>query len=195
MNYFRTERGVLVFDTETTGLPRHGRVYLPGSRGWPRMVQAAWILYNGSGRECGRQSLLVRPAGFTIPRSATAIHGITTERALREGVVLHDALCALARDVAQAGVVVAHNMGFDQGVVAAECWREGLPDPFVGKQSICTMKVSGHRPGRNRQLLSLDDLYHTLFSCEHEGAHDAMRDAEACARCFFELVRRGDIKI
>jgi len=195
MDRFRTERGVLVFDTETTGLPRHGRVYLPGSRGWPRLIQAAWILYDGSGRECGRQNLLVRPAGFTIPGSATAIHGITTERALLDGVALYDALCAFSHDMARAEVVVAHNMGFDQGVVAAECWREGLPDPFAGKKSVCTMLASGRRPGRNRRLLSLDDLYRTLFSCEREGAHDAMRDAEACARCFFELVRRRDIRI
>jgi len=195
MDCFHTERGVLVFDTETTGLPRHGRVYLPGSRGWPRLIQAAWILYDGSGRECGRQSLLVRPAGFTIPGSATMIHGITTEQAHLDGVVLRDALRTFAHDVARAGVVVAHNMSFDLGVVAAECWREGLPDPFAGKQSVCTMLASGHLPGKNRRLLSLDNLYLTLFSCEREGAHDAMHDAEACALCFFELVRRGIIKM
>ena len=186
---------VLVFDTETTGLPRHGRVFLPGSRGWPRLVQAAWVLYEGSGRECGRRSMLVQPSGFTIPKSATAIHGITTERACRDGVPLRAVLHAFAQDMAQAHVVVAHNMIFDQGVIAAECWREGFPDPISGKGIVCTMLASARLAGRSGRVLSLDELYQTLFSCGREGAHDAERDAEACARCFFELVRRGDIRV
>ena len=195
MDRFCKGRGIFIFDTETTGLPRHGKVYLPGGRGWPHLVQVAWILYDGSGCECKRENLLIKPAGFDIPESAVAIHGITTEQALRDGVALRGALCAFARDMAQAGVVVAHNMRFDQGVIAAECFLEGLPDPCVGRRSICTMLASGRRAGRNQRYLSLSRLYQDLFLCEREGAHDAANDAEACARCFFELVRRGDIRV
>ena len=195
MDRFCKGRGIFIVDTETTGLPRHGKVYLPGGRGWPHLVQVAWILYDGSGCECKRENLLIKPAGFDIPESAVAIHGITTEQALRDGVVLRDALRAFARDMLQAVVVVAHNMRFDQGVIAAECFREGLPDPFVGRRNVCTMLASSCRAGRNQRLLSLGGLYRDLFLCEHEGAHDAANDAEACALCFFEMVRRGDIRM
>src|SRR6185436_10750455 len=73
--------GYLFFDTETTGLSRESR-----------MVQIAWVLCGHDGEEISRACHIIRPEGFSIPRDATAIHGITTERAMAQGIPLAEAL-------------------------------------------------------------------------------------------------------
>ncbi|HQN80738.1 MAG TPA: hypothetical protein PLB64_06750, partial [Kiritimatiellia bacterium] len=55
-------------------------------------VQLAWLLCDEAGNELASASRIIRPQGYTIPPAAARIHGITTERALAEGVVLADAL-------------------------------------------------------------------------------------------------------
>jgi hypothetical protein len=37
----------------------------------------------------------------------------------------------------------------------------------------------------------LEELHRILFNEEFAGAHDAMADVSATARCYFELVNRG----
>jgi hypothetical protein len=39
------------------------------------------------------------------------------------------------------------------------------------------------------------ELHRKLFGCDFEGAHDASFDVAATAKCFWELVRLGVIKI
>ncbi|TNB23458.1 hypothetical protein EME97_28790, partial [Klebsiella pneumoniae] len=39
----------LVFDTETTGLPKNFNAPLSDSDNWPRMVQIAWQLHDDDG--------------------------------------------------------------------------------------------------------------------------------------------------
>jgi DNA polymerase III epsilon subunit-like protein len=38
---------------------------------------------------------------------------------------------------------------------------------------------------------TLQELHHFLFEQDYAPVHDAVADARACARCFFELDRRG----
>ena len=65
----------LVLDTETTGVKPTDRI-----------VSMAWAGFDETGTEVVLTHHLVIPDGFTIPRDATAIHGITTEEARRKGV-------------------------------------------------------------------------------------------------------------
>ena len=42
---------------------------------------------------------------------------------------------------------------------------------------------------------SLNELHNWLFGCSFEGAHDALDDVKATAKCFFELKRKKLITI
>ena len=77
----------LFFDVETTAI-RHGR-----------LVQLAWVQSAQDGRVMGRSQCIVRPEGFQIPADATRIHGITTERALDEGIPLEEAIDGFAEAI------------------------------------------------------------------------------------------------
>src|SRR5437870_4054725 len=82
----------LIFDTETTGLPRNYNAPVSDLDNWPRVVQIAWQLHAADGKLIGHGSHIVKPVGFNIPFNAAQIHGITTERALAEGRDLAETL-------------------------------------------------------------------------------------------------------
>ena len=71
----------LIFDTETTGLPRNYNAPLTDSDNWPRMIQVAWQLHDTYGNLLHSKSIIVKPDGYTIPFNSVQIHGITNERA------------------------------------------------------------------------------------------------------------------
>ncbi len=188
---------ILFFDTETTGLPPRRGTLASDVECWPRIVEIAWTLADARGREKRSRSLVVRPDGFSIPRDATRIHGITTKMALETGVALASALEAFEKDLAGADLVVAHNLAFDGGVVGAEFHRAGRREsPLDGVEGHCTMEASTdlcRLPGKwgGYKWPRLEELHRFLFGAGVENAHDALADVRACARCFFDLRRRG----
>src|SRR6056300_1659134 len=86
----------LFFDTETSGLPTNWKAPVSDLSNWPRMIQVAWILCSGDGERLESASYIIRPEGFEIPAEASAVHGITTEIALNEGVKLNEVLLKFA---------------------------------------------------------------------------------------------------
>ena len=194
---------ILFFDTETTGTPRNYKAPISDSYNWPRLVQLAWIMADKNGNILKKKSLIIRPSGFTIPADAAAVHGITTEKAEREGVLLHDVLEEFEMDLSFAGQIVGHNIDFDQHIVGAELYRLGMNNGILmDKPCICTMKSSTDFcaiPNPNPYFggykwPSLQELYCKLFGHEFSDAHDALADITATKECFFELKRRGIIK-
>ena len=116
---------ILIFDTETTGLPRSWNAPLTDSDNWPRIVSIAWQLHTPDGRLLSRGNRIVRPDGFTIPFNAIKVHGITNERAAAEGLPLAEVLADFLEDSRRATYLRGHNVGFDISVVGAELHRLG----------------------------------------------------------------------
>ncbi|MGZ3920661.1 MAG: 3'-5' exonuclease, partial [Bacteroidia bacterium] len=82
----------LIFDTETTGLPRNYNAPLTDFDNWPRMVQIAWQLHDATGNLLHNSSIIIKPEGYAIPFATIQIHGITNERANEEGQDLRTTL-------------------------------------------------------------------------------------------------------
>ena len=82
----------LFFDTETTGLPKNWKAPVHDLSNWPRLVQLAYLLYDNSGNLVLSADRIVKPEDFVVPVSASAIHGITHERACAEGSPLSEVL-------------------------------------------------------------------------------------------------------
>lgn len=188
--------GYFVFDCETTGLPVRRGLSVRDVEGWPRLVQLAWAVYDAWGKPQAAGCRIVRPAGFLIPPDSTRIHGISHERALEIGETAADVLESFARDLdAPYDAVIAHNLEYDRGVVGAELIRAGLASRLFERPGVCTMRTTTdllRLPGPyGFKWPRLDELHAFLFGAGYDGAHDASRDVEACARCFFELLRRG----
>ena len=132
----------LFFDTETTGLPRNWKAPVSDLENWPRLVQLAFLVYDGSGRKLYEDSFIIRPEGWTIDPGAARIHGISDARAAREGVAMGVVLGALQSALDQCDTLVAHNIAFDEKIVGAEFLRMTSLNPLKGKRRLCTMEVS-----------------------------------------------------
>lgn len=190
----------LIFDTETTGLPKDYKAPVTDSENWPRLVQLAWQLHDVSGKLLSRGNLIVKPEGFTIPFGSAKIHGITTERATAEGHLLSEVLEQFEQDLAKADYVMGHNVEFDINIVGAELFRKDRPyEPLTTIKSIDSQREStefcaipGGRGGKFKwpQLI---ELYTKLFGEGFGDAHDAAYDVDATAKSFFELCRLGII--
>jgi DNA polymerase-3 subunit epsilon len=103
------------------------------------------------------------------------------------------ALDAVGDGLKQATTLVAHNMAFDEKILGAEFLRTGRKNAVTAKPRLCTMQASTdycRLPGPyGYKWPSLQELYSKLFNEKFEGAHHAMTDVRACARCYFELRR------
>jgi DNA polymerase III subunit alpha len=184
----------LIFDTETTGLPKRDDAPLTDFDNWPRLVQIAWQLHDGEGKLIHAKNFIVKPEGFSIPYNAQKVHGISTERALNEGKDLKLVLNEFAEALTQTDLVVGHNVEFDLNIVGAEYLRNALENALEPKKWLCTkisstdyVAIPGGKGGRFKWP-TLTELYVKLFNEGFEDAHDAAYDVRATARCFFGLL-------
>ncbi len=195
MNFNGSVPYYLFFDTKTAGVPRDYNEPASNMRNWPRLVQLGWILTDKEGNVLSQGNEIVKPEGFVISADAVRVHGITTEKAQREGKSLREVIEAFLKDVQQSKWLVGHNIFFAQQVVGEELYRMGIFDTIRTAKSLCTMvagavycKIPGYYGYKSPEL---QELYHKLFGCNFEDAHDAMADITATKKCFFEMRRRG----
>lgn len=187
----------LIFDTETTGLPRDYKAALTDFDNWPRVVQLSWQLHAADGSLIRFNDFIIRPEGFDIPFNASAIHGITTEKANTLGVPLGEALEHFLSDLSDSQYVVGHNIEFDINVLGSEFLRLGIESSLTQMPTIDTThagtdfcKLPGGRGG-GYKYPKLDELHQALFGKGFGEAHNAIADVEATARCFVRMCEMG----
>lgn len=164
------------FDLETTGTdPLDARI-----------VSAA-VVELRAGEPVRSQGWLADP-GIRIPAQASAIHGISNERAAAEGRPAREVAEEVARTLTghwrQGVPVVAYNAAFDLTLLAAELRRHGLPSlverldgrpvgPVIDPYTI-DRAVDRYRKGK-RTLEAVCVEYGVVLG----SAHDADADARA----------------
>ena len=159
----------LFFDTETTGLPKSWQAPISDLDNWPRMVQLAWILSKDDGEEILRKNYIIRPEGFLIPEKSSEIHGISTERALKEGVDLKKALDDFVYDLERSKLLIAHNINFDKKIIGAEFLRKNIESNLDNVSQFCTMESTTNycqiekQNGYGYKWPRLEELHRKLF--------------------------------
>lgn len=187
----------LIFDTETTGLPKRWDAPITDTDNWPRCIQIAWQLHDGMGNLLDQQDYLVKPQGFNIPYDAEKIHGISTALAERDGVPLEEVLSKFNEAMSRTKFIVGQNVGFDVNIMGAEFHRMSFENPLQDLPVLdtCTehtaelCQIPGGRGGKFK-LPTLTELHEFLFGEPFAEAHNATADVEATTRCFLELVRK-----
>lgn len=197
---------IMILDTETTGLPpRLSQAYkdrwkykpVEDSKSWEcsRLVQVAWNLYTRRGELVRKRDFLIRPDGFVIPKEASNVHGFTTEIAMRDGLPLRVALDALGEDILDTSLVVCHNMGFDDRIMASELIRANMSWVYSRWRVMpkhCTMLTNTPPGGRWPKLC---DLYERLYGHQPVAdLHRADEDIRVTADVFFKLYPDGCVK-
>ena len=188
----------LIFDTETTGLPKRYDAPITQLDNWPRIVQIAWQLHDEFGRLLEHEGLIIYPDNWEVPYDAEKVHGISTNLARREGRMAAEVFEKFLKTLAKSDVIAGHNLQFDIHVVASELYRYGFDyQNLLQKKRLDTCdeatalmtQLPGGKGGKFK-FPNLTELYRHLFNETFEEAHNATADVEATARCFFELIRR-----
>ena len=187
----------LIFDTETTGLPKRWDAPITDTDNWPRCIQIAWQLHDAMGNLIESEDYLVKPEGFNIPYDAEKIHGISTELAEEQGVALSEVLEKFNIALGKTKFVVGQNVKFDLNIMGAEFVREDVTNQLqeLPVLDTCTehtaslCQLPGGRYGKFK-LPTLTELHQYLFNKPFSEAHNATADVEATTRCFLELIRR-----
>ena len=191
----------LIFDTETTGIPRNKTAPLTDFDNWPRLVQLAWQLHGATGKLINRGNLIIRPEGFDIPFRAQQVHGISTARALEEGQSLVEVLKIFTEDLNRSEIIIGHNIEFDISIIGAELLRKEMNTaPLLKRKKFDTSTETIEfcalpgGPGGRFKMPKLNELHQKLFGKDVNDAHDAAYDVEATARCYFQLIQKGVAK-
>lgn len=188
----------LIFDTETTGLPKSWAAPITDTDNWPRCIQIAWQLHDEMGNLVEHHDYLVKPEGFNIPYDAERIHGISTELAQEQGIALRDVLEKFNIALSKTKFIVGQNLGFDLNIMGCELYRMGVSSIMndLPVLDTCTevtaelLKLPGGRGGKFK-LPTLTELHTYLFGVPFGEAHNATADVEATTRCFLELIKKG----
>ncbi len=189
----------LIFDTETTGLPKKWNAPFTDVNNWPRCVQIAWQLHDDMGRMISHQDYLIIPEEYKIPYDAEQIHGISTDLALEQGKPLREVLDLFNEALSKTKFVVGQNLNFDLNIMGCEFHRLNLSTELnqLPVLDTCTEKtallceIPGGRYGKFK-LPTLTELHEKLFNQPFGEAHNATADVEATTRCFLELLRNGN---
>lgn len=157
---FLEGKNILIFDTETTGLPERvpGTKWGSASEYWPynlntkyansRIVSIAWIFIRSYNRDTlvGEtiKEYIRLPEGFTeIP--TTKIHGISFEYACSKGIPMADIIdnCGLADAIIECDYVIGHNVMFDVHILQNELFRIGSDNAMSCAMKLDNMKANG----------------------------------------------------
>ncbi len=185
---------ILFFDTETTGKPKNYQGSMRDLDNWPRVIQLAWAVYSDTGDKLDSRCELILPDGWEIPKEKFWIdNGYSTEKNAAEGTPMDVVLDSFVAAARACRAIAAHNIQFDYNVLGAEMLRY---NKTVGRklEQYCTMKHGTSickLPGSYGRYKwpSLEELHRHLLGEGFDNAHDAMADVEACARCYFKMVK------
>jgi DNA polymerase III epsilon subunit-like protein len=185
---------ILVFDTETTGLPSSS---LPLDL-QPKIIQFAGVLYEVNDeklmQEIKRVDVLIDPK-IDIPVETTMIHKITNEM-VKGKPIFSKVFSEIRQLFIETDMVCAHNIAFDKKLLQIECerleesfdfWPEKHYDTMLETIDLCRL------PSKNRSFKSprLSELHEFLFDIDFDNAHNALFDVLATGKCLQELINRG----
>lgn len=206
---------VIVFDTETSGLPSPTNI--------PTIVQFSYVKFD---LETGRiekevDCVIKQPTGFVIPEDSIKIHRITNEMCKESGVDILEILNKFVEDTQDCYKIIGHNVGFDMDRIASvynKMTNSKHPEEvrkfyerklkFMAHQMhpklYCTMKNSidmcnivktNVRGNPYKKFPKLVELYEKIFGYSPDGLHNSLVDVYACLRCYLALVHNSSINI
>lgn len=210
----------LVFDTETTGLPKTRFISPFTLHQWPHIVQFSYIIYDSSLNNIveSKDYIIKVPESILIPDDSSKIHGITNQISLDKGVPINDVLSEFFHDLREVDTLIGHNIEFDVNMVKVELLRLINKNSLAEEQSklykydlhfltnfkniSCTLKDSIQlcniqsidKYGKPYlKYPKLVELHEKLFNQCPSNLHNSFNDILVTLRCFMKLKHDIDL--
>ena len=199
---------ILVFDTETTGLPEGRNPSIKETKKWPHMIQLSYILYDTDKNtiiECVDE-IVKLAADVQISEESVSLHGISRDISNTKGKSVIYVLNQFNKCLQTADKVVGHNISFDKRIIMVESIRNYMRQYFtrdgIRKPEFCTMKNSvelckleavSRKGEKYFKYPNLSELYKKLFNSSVKNVHNSMIDIILCLRCYCMMEYSNDI--
>lgn len=212
---------ILVFDTETTGLPKSRTLDQANLHLWPHIVQFSYIVYDISSNIIVKivDELIKLPENVVIPDDCVKIHGITNNMCESRGKDIEKILSEFYDDFNICERIIGHNLSFDLNMLKVELLRivnncvsknrsgivfynNILSILNISKKYYCTMQdtieycdVKGlDRNGKEFvKFPKLSELYFKMFGNIPTNLHNSLNDVIVCLRCYVMWHHKYDV--
>jgi len=183
----------LIFDCSATEKPKNWKAPFSDTMSWPRMVHLSWIILDKDLKPMEDHDFIVTPEGFTIDETIASHCQIEVDRVEKKGKPLDEVLTAFDESLKKAYYVFAHNLNFNENVVAAEYVRRSIDHSLFRKLRFCIMQESTHfckLPSKSGgyKWPTLSELHAIIFNKAFSPPNNARADVIAATRCFKALM-------
>ena len=192
---------VLVFDTETTGLPEGKNPSIYETNKWPHIIQLSYIVYDSETNELitVEDDYINIAFSVNIDPDSEKIHKISREM-LKNGIPIGVALEKFNKYSNMSDLLVGHNVSFDKRMIMVEGIRNKIRmtvnDTYCTMKNsieLCKIEVIGNNGDKYFKYPKLSELHVELFKKEPKNTHNALIDILICMRCFCKMELKTDI--
>lgn len=220
MFYNNINMKIMVFDTETTGLPKTNIISPDTLDQWPSIVQFSYILFDLSYNEIVRtkDNIIKVPKDILIPEESSKIHGITNQISSKKGIPIARVLKEFFYYAREVDLIVGHNIQFDINMVKVELLRliynKSVSERelknckynlhYLSHQAntyctvkegvnICSIKAVDKFGKEYFKYPKLVELHQKLFNTIPNHLHNSLNDILVTLRCFVKLTLGSDL--
>jgi len=211
---------ILVFDTETTGLPKTKIISPDTLNQWPTVVQFSYIVFDTNLNDIveTKDYIIKVPESILIPEESTKIHGITNEISFKKGILITEVLNQFFYYLREVDCIVGHNISFDINMVKVELLKiifNNLLNPQEIKEykydlhyisnykniyctlqesiNFCNIKATNKFGKEYLKYPKLIELHQKLFDSSPNNLHNSFNDILVTLRCFMKLKHNIDL--
>jgi DNA polymerase-3 subunit epsilon len=201
---------VLVFDTETTGLPSSKIINPDTLKLWPHIVQFSYVMYDTERNDILdlHNSIIKVAEGINIPEESIKFHGITNEISQNNGIELELVLIEFFYQLKIADKIVGHNVSFDINMVKVELLRiiysrtqnaefknylhfinnyKNICCTLQDSVELCNIKALDKHGKEYLKFPKLIELHEKLFISVPNNLHNSLNDILVTLRCFIKM--------
>ena len=184
---------ILIFDTETTGLPEKGAL-INNIHHWPYIIQLSFILYDTQSNLVLdiSDSIVKLNKNIEINHISESIHKISMDISQEKGKDIKSILENFEKAVNKCDIIIGHNINFDKNIVLVEILRNKMFNFLENKIFYCTMKciknickipitINGKNIFKYPKLI---ELYKFYFQDEPNNLHNSMYDVLITLKCY-----------
>jgi DNA polymerase III epsilon subunit-like protein len=213
---------VLVFDTETTGLPK-SKIMNPDTLNlWPHIVQFSYVIYDTILNDIvhSSDSIVKLKDGITIPEDSIKIHGVTNEISQKNGTNIEVILNEFFSHLRNIDLLVGHNVSFDINMIKVELLRfiyetkynileddvktykynlhfltnyKNICCTLQDSIDLCNIKAIDKFGKEYIKFPKLLELHQKLFESTPNNLHNSFNDILVTLRCFMKLKHNIDL--
>ena len=197
---------VLVFDTETSGLPKERNPSIYDTDKWPHVMQVSYIIYNTETGEIDEKydAYIKLNTWVIVDPVSEGIHGITREIMDTKGVPIQEALVRVRDALGKVDICVGHNVSFDKRFMIVEGIRNSIRMNFPadyctmknGKE-VCKIDFTFSNGEKGFKFPKLMELYEHLFPGipAPQNLHNSFADTIITLKCYCKMAHDVNLSL